>query len=198
MNSSRAPGYGRLLRACSPLLLGASLLAAPDAHAQQVTRPEAQQPAQGSARVIARVNDLLKRKRPLDAIATAEDGLASFADNVQLRFLLGVAQTDAGRRDAAVSTFEKLVADHPELAEPYNNLAVLYASDGRLEAARGALEQAVRAVPDYGLAYENLGDVHLRMAQEAYERAGNVAKPSPTARRKLNAVRDLSSGLLGQ
>ncbi|MEZ5653830.1 MAG: tetratricopeptide repeat protein [Burkholderiaceae bacterium] len=141
---------------------------------------------------IARVRGLLERQRPRDAVAAAEDALERFPSNAQLRFLYGVALSDAGRPDDAIASFEALVRDHPELAEPYNNLAVLHASQGRLTAARDALEKAVQAVPDYGLAYENLGDLYLRLAREAYERATTVAKPSTDARRKLTLVRSLA------
>ncbi len=197
--SSIAPGWGHPVHLVGALALAIGLSAAPSAGAQMVERPAGTERAgQAQAREIARVRDLLARNRPRDAAAAAEDALARFQGNVQLRFLLGVAQTDAGRPEAAIATFEALVREHPELAEPYNNLAVLHASGGRLGAARDALEQAVRAVPDYGLAYENLGDVYVRMAQEAYERATQVAKPSTGARRKLTAVRELSERITGQ
>ena len=39
--------------------------------------------------------------------------------------------------------FEQLTEDFPELPEPYNNLAVLYAADGQLDRARAALELAL-------------------------------------------------------
>jgi tetratricopeptide (TPR) repeat protein len=61
--------------------------------------------------------------------------------------------------------------EYPELAEPYNNLAVLYAGQGDYDKARAALQAAVRSNPAYATAYENLGDVYLRLAARAYERA---------------------------
>ena len=62
----------------------------------------------------------------------------------QARFLKGVVQTEQGQDAAAIATFSALIADYPELPEPYNNLAVLYAQKGEYEGARIALESAVR------------------------------------------------------
>ena len=42
----------------------------------------------------------------------------------QARFLKGVVETELGHTDAAIEVFRGLIADYPELPEPYNNLAV--------------------------------------------------------------------------
>src|SRR2546425_9737176 len=69
------------------------------------------------------------------------------------------------------SIFTKLTQDYPELPEPYNNLAVIYASQGQYEKARAALEQSIRTHPSYATAYENLGDVYAKLASQAYDKA---------------------------
>lgn len=174
------------------LLLLLALVGGSPGHAQETTsRVDTSRPARQQALELAKIRDLIDRKRPRDAVLAAEAAIKRFPENTQLRFLLGVAQTDAGQAEQAIATFEALNRDHPELAEPYNNLAVLHASRGDLINARAALEQAVRVVPDYGLAYENLGDVYLRLGIEAYERATNAAKPSRPARKKLTLTRQL-------
>ena len=104
----------------------------------------------------------------------------------QMRFLLGVIQTDTGKTDAAIASFTELTQDYPELPEPYNNLAVLYAGRNQLEPARAALDMAIRTNPRYAAAHENLGDVHARLASQAYSRAlqldaGNAALPPKLA-----------------
>jgi len=66
--------------------------------------------------------------------------------------------------------FQAILGDYPELPEPHNNLAVLYAQKGEYELARGELEAAISAAPDYAVAYENLGDVYARLAALNYER----------------------------
>ena len=79
----------------------------------------------------------------------------------------------------------------PELPEPHNNLAVLYAARGDLDRARAALDEAVRALPSYALAHENLGDIHLRLAERAYERATRADSANRAARAKLVLAREL-------
>jgi len=64
-----------------------------------------------------------------------------------------------------------LTQDFPELADPYNNLAVLYAASGRLDAALLALQQALRNDPGHRQARENLGDVYLALAVQAWQAA---------------------------
>jgi Flp pilus assembly protein TadD len=59
-----------------------------------------------------------------------------------------------------------LIEDYPELPEPYNNLAVLYAQQKQFDKARTALEMAIRIHPGYATAYENLGDLHSRLASQ--------------------------------
>ena len=70
-------------------------------------------------------------------------------------------------------------------------LAVMLAAEGNLDGARSALESAVRALPGYALAQENLGDVYLRMAARAYERAAQLDPKASAAREKLTLAREL-------
>lgn len=137
------------------------------------------------AEAIAAVRKNQQAKRNEEALRAAQRGVRRFPRNTQLRFLLGVTQSDIGKPDEAIATFEALTRDHPELAEPYNNLAVLHASRGDLNAAREALDAALRVVPDYPLALENLGDIYLRMAQQSYQRAIDADKATPNLKRKL-------------
>jgi len=81
--------------------------------------------------------------------------------------------------------------DFPELPEPYNNLAVLYASEGQLDSARAALEMALAAAPNYATALENLGDVYLQMAADAYQRAAKLDPSNRQAGAKLALSREL-------
>jgi len=111
----------------------------------------------------------------------------------QARFLKGVALSDAGRRDEAVAIFRGLLADFPELPEPRNNLAVLYAQQGNYELARTELEIALQASPDYAVAHENLADVYARLAAVHYERTVELDKRNRTAPGKLKLVRDVTA-----
>lgn len=117
------------------------------------------------------VSGLAKSGKSTEAIAKADQYLATNPRDPQMRFLKGVAQSQAGDLDAATATFQALIEEYPELPEPYNNLAVIYASQNQLDKARGALEMAVRNNPNYAVAHENLGDIYARLAHDAYNRS---------------------------
>jgi tetratricopeptide (TPR) repeat protein len=107
------------------------------------------------------------------------------------RFLKGVILSEQGRTNEAFDLFFALTQDHPELAEPHNNIAVIYASRGEYERAREALESAIRANPDYAVAYANLGDVYAQLAARAYEKALGLDAGNRTVRAKLALAREL-------
>jgi predicted Zn-dependent protease len=107
-----------------------------------------------------------------------------------LRFTRAVMLADAGRTDEAMQGFTELTQEFPELPEPHNNLATLYAARGELDQARAALDNAVRALPSYALAWDNLGDVHLRIAERAWARAASLDTGS-AAQGKLKLAREL-------
>jgi Tfp pilus assembly protein PilF len=106
-----------------------------------------------------------------------------------LRFTRAVMLADAGQMDAAMQGFTELVQEFPELPEPHNNLATLHAARGELDQARAALDNAVRALPSYALAWENLGDVHLRIAERAWARAASLDAAS-ASHAKLKLARE--------
>jgi tetratricopeptide (TPR) repeat protein len=116
----------------------------------------------------------------------ADEYLRSHPKDARVRFLKGVMLADGKRTNEAMGVFEKLSEDYPDLAEPYNNLAALYAASGDYARARTSLEQALRANPSYAIAQENLGDVYAALAAQAYTRTlkldpGSVSVPSKLA-----------------
>jgi Flp pilus assembly protein TadD len=110
------------------------------------------------------------------------------------RFLRGMILTQQKKTDEAIRTYIDLTQDFPELPEPYNNLAVIYASQGEYDKARVLLETAVRALPSFAAAHENLGDIYARLAAVSYERAIKLDTANKTAAAKLKAVNDLLPG----
>lgn len=117
--------------------------------------------------------------------------LAQRPREAQARFLKGVVQTEQGQPDAAISTFRALIEDYPEIPEPYNNLAVLYARKGEIENARTALETAVKTAPGWAVAQENLGDIYARIAADHYDRAANLDRVNKSAATKLRMAQAL-------
>lgn len=126
-----------------------------------------------------------------EAIALLDKLNAERPREPQARFLKGLALADAGKPDAAIAIFQAVLGDFPELPEPHNNLAVLYAQKGEYGLARNELEAAISAAPDYTIAYENLGDIYARLAAMNYEKAIARDARNRTAPAKLKLVRDL-------
>lgn len=113
--------------------------------------------------------------------------------DARARFLKGVILVEQGKQPEAIKIFTALTEDFPELPEPYNNLAVLYAAQGQDEKARRALEMAIRTHPSYATAHENLGDIYAKMAREAYDKALQLDSNNASARAKLALVKELFS-----
>ncbi len=140
------------------------------------------------------ITQLLKAGKPADALAKADQRLAESPRDPQLRFLRGVAQADAGKQSDAIVTFTKLTEEYPELPEPYNNLAVLYAGQNQLDKSRAALEMAIRTNPSYATAHENLGDIYAKLASQAYSKALQLdANTANSVKPKLAMIRSLFS-----
>lgn len=140
---------------------------------------------------LAEAAAMIREGRYATAVAKIDEALAADPKNPQARFLMGVVQTDEQQTDAAIATFQGLTQDYPELPEPYNNLAVIWAQQGKYEQARKALETALLARPDYGIAHENLGDIYARLAGVEYDRAVALEKGNKSAQTKLALVREL-------
>ena len=137
------------------------------------------------------VNQLLRAGKLAEASSKVDQFLAAKPRDPQLRFLKGVIQSESGRQAEAINTFSKLTEDFPELPEPYNNLAVLYAGQSQFDKARAALEMAIRTNPSYATAHENLGDVYAKLASQAYSKALQLDGSNTAVQPKLALIRDL-------
>jgi tetratricopeptide (TPR) repeat protein len=127
------------------------------------------------------------------ALDKIEIYLKAMPRDPQGRFLKGLILTEQKRVQDAIQVFTGLTEDFPELPEPYNNLAVLYASQGNYDKAKSALELAIHTHPSYATAHENLGDIYAQLASRAYDRALQLDKTNTTAQLKLAMVKDLFS-----
>jgi tetratricopeptide (TPR) repeat protein len=117
--------------------------------------------------------------------------------DARARFLKGLILTEQNKTQEAIKVFDALTEDYPELPEPYNNLAVLNASQGNYDKARKALEMAIRTHPSYAVAHENLGDVYAKMASDAYDKALQLDSSNSAAQTKLAMIKDLFSASTG-
>ncbi|UIN23259.1 tetratricopeptide repeat protein [Herbaspirillum frisingense] len=138
------------------------------------------------------INKLMRAGQYAEALTKTDAVLAKHPRDAQLRFTKGLILAEQSRSAEAIAVFSKLTEDFPDLPEPYNNLAVLYAADGQYDKARAALDMAMRTNPTYATALENLGDVYAKLASQAYDKAlqidpgANVPQPKLTLLRSLN------------
>jgi tetratricopeptide (TPR) repeat protein len=152
--------------------------------------------ARSAQNAVEQTRRLLAEKKPDLALQQLEQGLKLHPRDPQLRFLYATLLNDQGRSQEALDVFVQLTEDFPELPEPHNNVAVLFAARGELDRARAALENAVRALPSYTLGHENLGDVYLRMAARSYELAQLADRSNQSASTKLRLSRALLERVL--
>lgn len=139
------------------------------------------------------VQRLMKQGQLPQAMEKVDAYLSGKPKDAQGRFLKGLIFTEMNKPADAIAVFTKLTEDFPELPEPYNNLAVLYAQQKQYDKARTALEMAIRTHPSYAIAYENLGDIYAKLASQAYDKALQLDGANAATQNKLALIRDLIS-----
>ena len=125
------------------------------------------------------------------ALVLAEDQLSRNPDEIQTLFLKGLILARMDRLKDSAAVFISLTEQHPELPEPYNNLAVVYAAMGDYDKAEEALRQAINTHPSYATAHENLGDIYAKMASNAYNNALKLDSNNQETKEKLSMISDL-------
>ena len=137
------------------------------------------------------INTLFKQRQYDSALTRVNAYIAKNPQDAQGRFLKGVILTEQKKSAEAIKVFTGLTEDFPELPEPYNNLAVLYAAQGQYDKAKNALEMAIRNHPGYATAHENLGDIYAKMAAQAYDKALQLDNKNTSAQIKLGLIKDM-------
>lgn len=137
-----------------------------------------------AASILPEIRALAADQHYAQALKQLDAFLADNPDDVEARLFRGVILTRQGNIDEAIATFGELSKNRPELPEPLNNLAVLYAAQGRYEDSREVLLRAIELEPRYDTAQENLGDVYAKLANIAYERAYTLNMNNASARDK--------------
>lgn len=129
---------------------------------------------------------LRSQNREYEAFDLLEQGAETLSAEGLL--LKGVLLAELGRTGEAKRIFLQLIREQPTSPEPFNNLAVLYATAGDYDLALKALHHAIETRPEFLTTYENLNQVSTRMATEAYGRE--------TGRRVAVALSELHLNLL--
>lgn len=143
------------------------------------------------ANTVEEASQSLKAGDHAKALEQINRFLANKPKDAQGRFIKGLILTGLNKPTDAIAVFKKLTEDYPELPEPYNNLAVIYAQQKQYEKAKEALEQAIRTHPAYATAHENLGDIYSRLASQAYGKALQIDGSNASAQTKLAMIGDL-------
>lgn len=146
------------------------------------------------ADALQEANQLFKQGKQSQALDKVDGVLSAQPKDAQARFLKGLILTEQGKNAEAIRIFTALTEDYPQLPEPYNNLAVLYARQGQYDKAKLTLEMAIRTHPSYATAHENLGDIYAKLASQAYDRALQLDRGNTAPQTKLAMIRDLFSG----
>jgi len=120
-------------------------------------------------------NDQAKEALNLGHVAAAADLLnkqiQTKPDDYQAWFLLGVAQARGQHFHQAIEAFRRVIELRDDLAEPHNNLAVIYNELGDVKAAVHELEQSLQKHPGYAIAEENIADLYIKLALQYYKKA---------------------------
>mgnify|MGYP000001540524 FL=1 len=145
------------------------------AHAQSVEALE-WQPGQSTLPSVMStphndVRKLLRQAKYPQALLLVNKGLSTNPRDPQMRFWQGYLFEQLGQPEMAYKVYLDLTREYPELAEPHNNLGVIYAAKGDYPNAKASLDAALRANPNYAAAHENMGDLLLNMARQSYERS---------------------------
>jgi tetratricopeptide (TPR) repeat protein len=196
IRDGRLPGVLMPTTLRSLVFAGFALLATlPVTPLAQLSSPAPSVPPPATDRIelteLQQVQKLMAAGQMQRALARADAHLGANPRDAQMRFVRGVILSELKDGPGARQVFERLTEEFPELPEPYNNLAVLYASEGQLDRARTLLETALTVRPDYATAHENLGDIYLQMSVDAYQRAAKLQPANRVAGTKLALTREL-------
>src|SRR5258705_4997355 len=149
------------MRSFTFLILLVAALAPPVALAQSDATTDPREFSEAARKAFAQslqdARRLIAEKKYADAIAVLDKLSVERPREPQARFLKGLALADSGKTNEAIAIFQSVLGDYPELPEPHNNLAVLYAQKSDYELARNELHAAINAAPDYTIGYHNLG-----------------------------------------
>lgn len=134
------------------------------------------------------VGALLQSRRYQEALNRINALPYESRNQPQIRLYQGMSLMAQDRRAEALRVFEALAADHPDMPEPFNNMAVIQAANGHYGEARMLLLQSLRADPRYSVAQENIGDVYIKLANQTYARLRTLDPKRKSAKTRHETV----------
>jgi tetratricopeptide (TPR) repeat protein len=137
------------------------------------------------------VRNLLRQAKYPQALLLVNQALVTRPNDPQMRFWQGFIFEQLDKPEMALQVYQSLTQEYPELAEPHNNLGVLYAAKGDYPSAKASLDAALRANPNYPDALENMGDLLVNMARQSYERALTLEPKKRDVTQKIERLQPL-------
>jgi len=147
----------------------------------QVYASDGDDPSMGSIQSLIEQGDVSAAVNKMQQLVKSEP------KNYQAWFLLGVNQAEQGQYDDAIQSFHHVIKLQPSLAEPHNNLAVIYNETGNYRAAVDELEVSLTLKPGYLTAQENVGDLYVKLAADAYRKV-LAKKQSPVLQQRYKRL----------
>jgi tetratricopeptide (TPR) repeat protein len=135
-------------------------------------------------RKLADAAQLLRARRPADAIAPLRDAAASMPGDAAILHDLGVACLECGLHAEAVTALQRAIAADPRYADAHLRLGIAWEASGALTAALAAYQRAARLLPSLADAAYRAGDLLDSLGQStgaasAY-RSAAAAAPETT------------------
>ena len=166
------------------------------AHAQSVEALEWQPGQSMTTKIVIStphndVRKLLRQAKYPQALLLVNKALTTNPRDPQMRFWQGFIFEQLGQPDMALQVYLDLTREYPELAEPFNNLGVIYAAKGDYPNAKAALDNALRANPNYAAAHENMGDLLVNMARQSYERSLSIEPKQRGISQKIEQIKPI-------
>jgi cellulose synthase operon protein C len=148
--------------------------------AELLTKAVTAHPSEALPR-LALVGYYIGAKDPKKAVATAQDALTAFPDQLDVLDAAGRAYTAAGDTNQALALYKKLAAKQSASPHPHMRMAEIHVSAGDTEAAKESLRAALNVAPQYVEAQRRLVALLLGSGQvrEAITIAQEVQKQRP-------------------
>ena len=160
---------------------------APDAATPKPTAAEEEASPPWSG--YAQAQSMAENGNPRGALKQLETRLSTHPEDSRAAYLKGLVLMQLGRGDEAERWYKMMQANFPDLPQPGNALAVIYAGRGDLPAAEAALRALLEKHPDHTSARVNLARLYVQMAQAEYEKALKEQPDNAMIARKLEALK---------
>lgn len=129
---------------------------------------------------------LLNAKKPNEALAIIDKGLAKFPNNAKLKDAQGTAYFESGNTDKFIGALKEQLAKNPNDATNWYNLGVMQSKNpATVEDAVASFKKAIEIKPDFDNAYQNLVYTVVGDDSKVVEQINALRKDKPDEATKL-------------